>query len=88
MVRALCFALLLVPAFATAQQKPSGEPGRYQVVNGRPDMVRTIMLLDTVTGETWVICADTDGNMAWCKMPRTNSSASPPDEARGGHAGN
>lgn len=33
-------------------------PGRFQIVNGTPDMARNIMLLDTETGDAWVACED------------------------------
>lgn len=45
--------------------------GRWQVVNGTPDMARNIMLLDSVTGQTWIACTSEDGN-SWCYMPRTD----------------
>lgn len=45
--------------------------GRYQVVNPTPAMTRNTMLLDTVTGQTWVYCDGTDGNsVGWCGMVR------------------
>lgn len=45
--------------------------GRWQVVNGTPDMARNIMLLDSVTGQTWIACTGEAGN-SWCYMPRTD----------------
>lgn len=47
--------------------------GRYQVVNGTPDQARHIMLLDTLTGDTWMICDRSDNSTAWCKMPRVDA---------------
>lgn len=56
---------------APAPGSSGGSPGRWQVVNGTPDMTRNIMLLDSTTGETWVTCSSEDGR-SWCYMPRTN----------------
>lgn len=48
--------------------------GRYQIVNGTPEMARNIMLLDSVTGKTWQICggngAAGDEIASWCPMVR------------------
>jgi hypothetical protein len=69
-----------------SQQFPSADRtavGRYQIVNGTPELTRNIMLLDTATGQTWQICtifgpAD-PGNpgksiefASWCLMSRGN----------------
>ena len=76
------FILLLVAAagyrYAEAQGNSapprvvaqSGGNGRYQIVNGTPEMARNIMLLDTATGKTWVYCGDSDKVGAWCPMER------------------
>jgi|SRR2546425_2082891 len=54
----------------------AGAPnGRFQIVNGTPDMTRNIMLLDTVTGDTWILCT-TEGATGWCRMPRSGTAAS------------
>ena len=60
-----------------APETPSRNPeiGRYQVTNGTPSMSRNIMLLDTVTGHTWILCTDQGGNSAWCKMPKYETPA-------------
>ena len=46
--------------------------GRYQVVNGTPSQPRYIMLLDTETGRTWILCSDKAATPAtapsWCPM--------------------
>lgn len=61
---------------------PSSEIGRYQIVNGLPSMARDIMLLDTKTGRTWILCttkdstATTDSN--WCSMKQFGYPASAP----------
>jgi hypothetical protein len=57
--------------------------GRYQIVNGTPELTRNIMLLDTATGQTWQICTISGpadpGNpgksiefASWCLMSRGN----------------
>lgn len=52
-------------------------PGRFQVVNGTPSLTRNIMLLDTATGRTWVVCGDENVASAWCAMPLTQSPSEP-----------
>jgi hypothetical protein len=71
---------------ATAQAQGQGQAppqvvrasssGRWTIVNGTPELTRNIMLLDTVTGETWVTCSDTTGTRYWCKIIRTNMPTS------------
>lgn len=73
--------LSTTPVLTLGQQKTSREAGRFQVVNGTPEMTRNIMLLDTTTGETWILCTDVGGSTAWCKMPRHDTPASR-DDAR------
>lgn len=48
--------------------------GRFQIVNGTPEMTRNIMLLDTFTGDTWILCT-TEGATGWCRMPRSGAAA-------------
>jgi hypothetical protein len=36
----------------------AAKEGRYQIVNGTPELTRNIMLLDTWTGNTWIVCED------------------------------
>jgi hypothetical protein len=46
--------------------------GRFQVMNGTPQFARNIMLIDTQTGQTWVVCetknASSTTNTNWCAM--------------------
>lgn len=63
---------------APAQVQTSG--GRWQVVNPTPEMARNIMLLDSQTGETYVMCIDADGASGWCLMQRSRAPATPPKE--------
>lgn len=55
--------------------RASPATSRYQIVNGTPEMTRNIMLLDTWTGDTWIICADKTGLSAWCAMDRDYEQA-------------
>lgn len=71
MVLAVC---LLVGGAAFA-----GETGRYQVVNPTPDRAMHIMLVDTQTGQTWMICM-VEGESQWCPMRK--STAPGVDKAR------
>lgn len=55
----------------------SSSPGRFQIVNGTPDLARNIMLLDTVTGDSWITCRSDIGNPVghsyadgWCPLPK------------------
>ena len=59
----LLFLASIDSAFGQTARPPStavvtgGAPnGRFQIVNGTPDVARNIMLLDTVTGDTWLFC--------------------------------
>ena len=51
--------------------------GRYQIVNGTPQLSINIMLLDTVTGDSWIKCSSKSVGDLWCKMPRSDSSTDP-----------
>lgn len=54
--------------------------GRYQIVNPTPESLRNTMLLDTVTGKTWIVCTLTDGGKpidgtehnGWCLMTQAD----------------
>lgn len=59
----------------SAAVKAATEVGRFQVVNGTPTMARHIMLVDTTTGETWLICDSRDGRTGWCPMPAFDSAS-------------
>ncbi len=61
---------------AAVQPVVGGAPnGRFQIVNGTPEMTRNIMLLDTVSGDSWILCT-TEGAQGWCRMPRSHGTAS------------
>lgn len=69
------FALSCERAEASQQQPPAPAPGRYEVVNPVPSVGQRIMLLDTWSGRTWIICdtKDVSGltattNSNWCAM--------------------
>ena len=56
----------------------SGSVGRYTIVNGTPSMARNIMLLDTITGATWLVCGDPKGEAnGWCPLSRSFSAGAP-----------
>jgi hypothetical protein len=62
---------------ANAASGPSATSavGRFIIVNGTPEQAANIMLLDTATGTTWVICsegADVKSRVVhWCgPVPR------------------
>ena len=59
----------------------SGE-GRFRVVNGTPEMARHIMLLDTATGQTWVVCDFESGSMGWCRMPKSEVPSTSPSKGK------
>ena len=75
---------ILVLGQKTRAQAPQSSPsrvvasqgnGRFQIVNGTPDLTRNIMLLDTETGDSWIICVTTDNADGWCRMQRSNNSS-------------
>lgn len=78
-------ALLLFVALATgssgcgsaeaAQPSPVFAPGRFQIVNPTPQYLRNVMLIDTVTGESWVSCTSKDDQAGWCALPRWSSGS-------------
>ncbi len=85
----ICATLIVVTLLAVvvslhAQGKPAAQGslsgvsgnGRWQVVNGSPTALRTVMLLDTATGDTWIFCASTDKVDGWCRMTRNDAGAS------------
>lgn len=51
--------------------------GRYQIVNGTPEFAANIMLLDTVTGDSWVKCASENVGALWCSMPKSDGTTNP-----------
>ncbi len=44
--------------------------GRFQVMNGTPQLARNIMLVDTQTGRVWITCEtksrESTTNVNWC----------------------
>ena len=54
------------PPRSTIQPIVTPPNGRFQVVNGTPELTHNIMLLDTQTGKTWIICGTSP--TAWCAM--------------------
>ena len=72
----LALLLVIVVALQAQTRAPIPAPvtitnGRWQVVNGRPEAANTIMLLDTATGTSWILCEDKakDGpGDSWCPM--------------------
>jgi hypothetical protein len=75
---------ILVLGQKTRAQAPQSTPnrtvssqgnGRFQIVNGTPDLTRNIMLLDTETGDSWILCVTGDNSDGWCRMQRSNNSS-------------
>ena len=62
-------------------ERDSSKNGRYLIVNGMPSMARYLMLLDTKTGRTWVICTGKDSvsltNEHWCAVNPMGESVAP-----------
>ncbi len=61
----VCAACSVAPAQAA---NPQPVVGRYQIVNPTA-LARTVMLLDTATGNSWLACVDEKG-ISWCDMAR------------------
>ena len=64
-------------AVAGALRQLGQDVGRFQVVNGTPQLAANIMLLDTVTGDSWVLCNSTQAGDVWCKVERSNAGTTP-----------
>lgn len=77
-MKALMLGLVLAFALPAAAQERGNQTGRFQIVNGTPQLSKNIMLIDTWTGETWQICTNKEGEDLWCKMSRSTSPAGPP----------
>jgi len=52
----------------------STSSGRYQVVNGTPELSKNIMLLDTATGRSWILCRDESKSDLWCTLEVSEAS--------------
>jgi len=48
--------------------------GRWQVVHGPPTGLYRTFLIDTVTGETFIVCGDPKGVEGWCRMYKAEQS--------------
>jgi hypothetical protein len=75
---ALLLALAGVCGWAVAQQAPPGQQGPLGrgAGNGRFTAVaagQTAILLDTMTGQSWVITQGTDGDTAWLPAQKIDS---------------
>jgi hypothetical protein len=59
----------------------SSRTARFQVTNGTPEMSRNIILVDTQTGKTWLLCGTKDQesivNTGWCAMNFYGSGSAP-----------
>jgi hypothetical protein len=68
-VAVVCLALAQPNATQTrTTTNTKAENGRWQIVNGTPEMAHNIMLLDTETGDSWIICGDPKITVDWCSM--------------------
>jgi len=70
---AVVFLIIAATCIVIAQQPRVVQPtenGRFEIVNGTPDAARNIMLLDTQTGDSWVVCTGSNGVTGWCKLDR------------------
>jgi hypothetical protein len=48
----------------------SGPVGRWQIVQGPPTGLYRTFLIDTVSGDTFIVCGSKDeGIEGWCPMP-------------------
>lgn len=74
---ALGLVLLATSWFSTKSQAASraaaSSLGRYTIVNGTPSVSQNIMLLDTVTGESWIACKNVNASTGWCHLWRSDA---------------
>jgi hypothetical protein len=64
-----------VPARGDSRAAVQSGGGRFQIVNGTPEQARNIMLLDSMSGESWIVCTDEESGTGWCQMPRFKSGS-------------
>jgi hypothetical protein len=60
--------LFMARSNATQTRGTPTDPGRWQIVNGTPELARNIMLLDTETGDSWITYNDPQAGVGWCTM--------------------
>lgn len=76
---------------ASASPVQAGQPtattriGRFQVVNPTPEFAKNVMLLDTESGRTWILCTTSDTATAtdsnWCPMAIMGEELAPRERA-------
>ncbi len=71
----VCF-VMAQPNATQTRTIPKTENGRWQIVNGTPELAHNIMLLDTQTGDTWITCGNKEST-DWCSMSRGYVQAAP-----------
>jgi hypothetical protein len=57
-----------VPSIPPPTPMPAPEIGRYQVLNVTSADMRGAMLVDTVSGQTWLLCQAERGVQNWCQV--------------------
>jgi hypothetical protein len=70
-VVALAVGLAASRAEGQAKGKPpEGDIGRWQIVQGPPTGIYRTFLIDTATGNTFIVCGSKEeGVEGWCAMP-------------------
>jgi len=77
---ACCMALLAGPALSQRSSSPAAAPaptasGRYTIIHS-PHLEKDTVLLDTVTGKTWILVEDTSRNaFFWSPLARKDNDA-------------
>jgi hypothetical protein len=71
--------LLLARTDATQTRPVTSGNGRWQIVNGTPEITRNIMLLDTETGNSWVTRNGPHGETYWSVITKSDSTTSRSD---------
>jgi hypothetical protein len=74
-------AVMAVSVASLGRAGPTLEPkvivGRWQIVQGPPTGIYRTFLIETGTGETFIICGAKDGPEYWC--PVTQAKQRSPD---------
>jgi hypothetical protein len=65
------------PGRASPPSEPRVLVGRWQIVQGPPTGLYRTFLLDSVTGESFIICGEQSGPEYWCPIGRA-AQKSPP----------
>jgi len=59
------------------QPLEAGPVGRYRVMNATPTIAANTMLLDTISGRSWITCPGPEGLPGWCAVALRQHKGAP-----------